>query len=81
MLLQEHIVDIKKPDGICLVTFAVDEFSGLFLHLTIFSIYTLKICINNEWCFWYGLNSNILVSLEGIIMLQKSLFSLTLLCS
>ena len=30
--------------------------------------------------FWYWLNSNILVSLEGVIILQKLLFSQTLLC-
>ena len=38
MLLNENIVDIEKPDGICLLTFVVDEFLGLFLHLSIFSI-------------------------------------------
>ena len=37
MLPNKDIIDIKKPDGICLLTFAVDEFSGLFSH---FSIYT-----------------------------------------
>ena len=41
MLLNEDIVDIKKPDGLCSLTFVVDEFSGLFLHPTIY--YTLKI--------------------------------------
>ena len=30
MLLNEDIVDIKKPDGICLLTFVTDGFSGLF---------------------------------------------------
>ena len=38
MLLNEDIVDIEKPDGICSLTFVVDEFSGLFLHQSIFSI-------------------------------------------
>ena len=38
MPLNEDIVGIGKPDGICSLTFAVDEFSGLFLHLSIFSI-------------------------------------------
>ena len=38
MLLNDDIVDIKKPDGICLLTFVVNEFSGLFLHPSIFSI-------------------------------------------
>ena len=38
MLLKEDIVDTEKPDGICYLTFVVDEFSGLFLHPSIFSI-------------------------------------------
>ena len=38
MLLNEDAVDIEKPDRICSLTFAVDEFSGLFLHPSIFSI-------------------------------------------
>ena len=38
MLLNEDIVDIENLDGICLLTFVVDEFSGLFLHPSIFSI-------------------------------------------
>ena len=38
MLLNEDIVDIKKPDGIYSLTFFVDEFSGLFLHPSVFSI-------------------------------------------
>ena len=29
---------IEKPDKICSPTFVVDEFSGLFLHPSIFSI-------------------------------------------
>ena len=38
MLLNKDIVDIEKPDGICSLTFVVDQFSGLFLHPSIFSI-------------------------------------------
>ena len=38
MLLDEDIADIEKPNGIYLLTFVVDEFSGLFLHPSIFSI-------------------------------------------
>ena len=30
--LNDDIVDIEKPDGICSLTFVVDDFSGLFLH-------------------------------------------------
>ena len=37
-VLSDDIVDMEKPDGICSLTFAADEFSGLFLHLSIFSI-------------------------------------------
>ena len=38
MLLNEDIVHIEKPGGICSLTFVVDEFSGLFLHPSVFSI-------------------------------------------
>ena len=38
MLLKEDIVEIEKPDEICSLTFDVDEFSGLFVHPSIFSI-------------------------------------------
>ena len=38
MLLNDDIAEIKKPDGICSLTFGVYEFSGLFLHPSIFSI-------------------------------------------
>ena len=38
MLLNEDIVDLKKPHGICSLTFIVDEFSRLFLHPSIFCI-------------------------------------------
>ena len=38
MLLNEDVVDIEKPGGTCLLTFAIDEFSGLFLHPSIVSI-------------------------------------------
>ena len=33
MLLNEDIVNIAKPDEICLLTFVVDEFSGLFFYI------------------------------------------------
>ena len=38
MLLNNGIVDIEKSDGISLPTYVVDEFSGLLLHPSIFSI-------------------------------------------
>ena len=42
MVLSDVIVNIEKPDGICLPTFVVDEFSGLFLYPSIFSIKLLR---------------------------------------
>ena len=38
MLLNQDIVHIGKADGIFSLIFAVDEFSELFLHPSIFSI-------------------------------------------
>ena len=38
MLLDSDIVDIEKPDGIYSPIFGVDEFTGLFLHPSIFSM-------------------------------------------
>ena len=38
MSLNDDIADIEKPDGICLLTFVVNNFSGLFLHMSIFSM-------------------------------------------
>ena len=37
-LLIDNIVDIEKLDGICSLTFAGDDFSGLFLSPLIFSV-------------------------------------------
>ena len=42
MLLNEDIGGIERPDRICSLTFLVDEFSGLFLHPSIFSIIHLR---------------------------------------
>ena len=42
MFLNKDIVDIEKPDGICLLIFVADEFLELFLHPSIFSIIQLK---------------------------------------
>ena len=38
MLLNDDIVDIEKPDMMCAPAFLVNEFSGLFLHPSVFSI-------------------------------------------
>ena len=32
VFLNDNIVDIQTPDGICSPTFVVDEVQGLFLH-------------------------------------------------
>ena len=37
-LLNGYIVGIEKPDEISLLTFVVDEFSGLVLHSSVFPI-------------------------------------------
>ena len=38
MCLNDDVVHIKKSDGICSLTFVVDNFSGLVLHPAIFTI-------------------------------------------
>ena len=38
MLRNEDIVDTEKPDEICSLNVIIVEFSGLFLHPSIFSI-------------------------------------------
>ena len=38
MFLNDDIVDIEKPYGMCFPTLLEDEFLGLFLHQSIFSI-------------------------------------------
>ena len=38
MLLNEDIEEAEKPDGICSLTFVADQFSGFFLHPSIFPI-------------------------------------------
>ena len=35
-----NIIDIEKPDGIVSLAFVVNDFSGLFLYTSIFSIKT-----------------------------------------
>ena len=78
MLLNDDIIDIEKPDGICLLTFVANEFSGLFLHSPITKQIALSdLVASPDFSDW--LNSNILASSEGIIILQESLFSHTFL--
>ena len=84
MLLNKDVVDIEKPDGIYLLTFVVDEFSGLFSYPSIFYIIHSRsalIIIGALSDFLYWFNSNILVSSEGIITLQKSLVLHYFLCN
>ena len=40
MLLNDDIVDIEKADGICSLTFVVDELLGLFFTHQSFLLYT-----------------------------------------
>ena len=70
MFLNDDIVDTERPDRICSPKIVVNEFSGLFLYPSIFSIKH----------FWYSLNSNILVSWEDVRTLQKVLLAHTFLC-
>ena len=82
MLLNKHIANTEKSDGICLLTFVVDAFLRLFLHPSIF--FLLYIRDPRKWRFIRLLiliKSNIFVSQEGIITLQESLFSHTFFCS
>ena len=78
----DDIIAIEKLDGICSLTFVVDEFSGLLLHPAFFSIKHSRSaqvinCVLS--IFWYRLNSSILMSSEETTALQKSLFSHTFL--
>ena len=51
MLLNDDIVDTEKPYRICLPNFVVNEFSGLFLHLSVFFIKHSRSALNYKWCF------------------------------
>ena len=82
MFLSDNIADIEKSDGICSTTFVVDNYSGLLLYPSVFSIMDSRSAwIRNAILadFWYLLNSNILVSSEGITTSKKILFSYTFL--
>ena len=43
MILNDDVVEIEKPDGICLSTVVVYEFSGFCLHPSIFSIFCYSV--------------------------------------
>ena len=74
MLLNEDIIDIEKPEGICSLTLVAHKFSVSFLHPSILSIiHWISTQIVNDAlsdC-WHWLNSYILVSGKGAIILQK----------
>ena len=38
MVINEDFLEMENPDRICLLTFVVDEFSGLLLHPSIFPV-------------------------------------------
>ena len=72
MFIKNECSDIahtEKYDGIFSPTFVVDDFSGSFLHPSVFyikdsrSAYIINAVLSN---FWYGLNFNMLVSFEPI---------------
>ena len=42
LLLNDDILDSEKSDEICSLTFVVNQFSGLFLHPSVFSIKQLR---------------------------------------
>ena len=82
MFLSDSIADIGKSDRICSTTFVMDNFSGLFLYPSVFSIIDSRSAwITNAILadFGYLLNSKILVSSKGITRSKKSLFSHTFL--
>ena len=70
MLLKSYIVDIEKPDGICSLSFDVDEFSGLFLHPSIFSI------MHSSDCNWSRTHNHLLSKriLNHLAKLTKNCF-------
>ena len=57
MVLNDGLVDIEKSNVIFSPTFVVNEFSGLFLNPSIFSIklsWSAKIIIDDIWDFLFG---------------------------
>ena len=57
MVLNDGLVDIEKSDVIFSPTFVVNEFSGLFLNPSIFSIklsWSANIIIDDIWDFLFG---------------------------
>ena len=50
IFLNDNILDIEKPQGICSPTFVVDDFSGLFLHVSVF-YQGIEIYIKIKSCF------------------------------
>ena len=71
MVLNDDIVDIEKPDGICSPAFVMFQFLELFSPHQSFllNIHSVK-----HFWFWVRLNSRILDSSESIRILQKNLF-------
>ena len=52
MRLNGGIIDIDRRDGICSLSFVIDNFSELFSHPSIFTIQDSRFKIqNNKWCF------------------------------
>ena len=78
MILNDDIVDIEKPDGICLPAFFMFEFLRLFFPHQFFllNIHSVK-----HFWFWVWLNSRILDSSETSEYCKKNYFVRFLFCS
>ena len=50
-LSKAYIVDIEYPQEICLPIFAIEDFSRLFAHPSIFLINRFKVIKDNAWLF------------------------------
>ena len=50
-LSKAYIVDTEYPQEICLPIFAIEDFSGLFAHPSIFLINRFKVIKDNAWLF------------------------------
>ena len=79
----KNILDIEKPDGICLRIFFCRLIFRVISTPTNLFYYIFKICINNNGAlsdFLHWLISNNLVTSVDMITLQKYLFSHFFLC-
>ena len=53
MSLNDDVIEVEKPNGICSHTFIVNDFPVLFLH-PVFCIKDYEIGVDNKGCFiWF----------------------------